>query len=117
MEISEPTPAEPRPSVDLGSADVREEPPRRMMDPPTVADCLSRLGKVSGQVNGVARMIDQDRYCVDVLNQITAAQKALDAVGRQVMHNYLRRCVTQAIRDGDPLIYDEIMRVIDHRRS
>ena len=86
-----------------------------MMDAPSVQDCLSRLAKASGLVQGIARMIQQGRYCVDVLNQINAAQKALDAVAEQVTRNYLQRCVTQAIEGGDPLIYDEVMRVVFRR--
>ncbi len=87
-----------------------------MMDPQTVADCLSRLSKAQGQVRGVARMIEEGRYCVDVLSQITAAQRAMDGVADLVTRNYLERCVTDAITGGDPLIYDEIMRVITRRR-
>lgn len=87
-----------------------------MMDAELVADCVNRLAKVSGQAQGISRMIEAGRYCVDVLDQINATQKALDKVAGIVMHNYLRRCVTDAIQAGDPLIYDEIMRVIDRRR-
>lgn len=55
--------------------------------------------------------------CVwDVLTQIAAAQKALDGVARVITRNYLERCVTDAINGGDPLIYDELMRVIDRGR-
>ncbi|GGM60529.1 hypothetical protein GCM10012275_34530 [Longimycelium tulufanense] len=89
---------------------------REMMDQDTLADCLGRLAKVAGQVQGVARMLEQGRYCVDVLNQISAIHKALDAVGERVTRNYLERCVREAIEAGDPLIYDEVMRVI-YRRS
>lgn len=89
---------------------------RPMMEPDRRDDVLVRLAKVAGQVQGVARMVDSDRYCVDVLTQITAAQKALDGVARIITRNYLERCVTDAITSGDPLIYDELMQVIDRRR-
>ncbi|MBA3798202.1 MAG: metal-sensitive transcriptional regulator [Geodermatophilaceae bacterium] len=87
-----------------------------MMDPPRRDDVLLRLAKAAGQVQGVSRMVTADRYCVDVLNQIAAAQKALDGAARVITRNYLERCVTDAINGGDPLIYDELMRVIDRRR-
>lgn len=90
--------------------------PRPMMEPELRADVLLRLAKAAGQVQGLARMVEADRYCVDVLTQIAAAQKALDRVASIVTRNYLERCVTNAIVDGDPLIYDEVMRVIDRRR-
>lgn len=95
-------------------ADHRRE--RSMMDPDRRADVLLRLAKAAGQVQGVSRMVSSDRYCVDVLTQIAAAQKALDGIARVVTRNYLERCVTDAISGGDPLIYDEVMRVIDRRR-
>lgn len=87
-----------------------------MMDPERRSDALLRLAKAAGQVQGVARMINDERYCVDVLNQIAAVQKALDGVASIVTRNYLEHCVTDAINGGDPLIYDELMRVIDRRR-
>ncbi len=89
---------------------------RPMMDPDRRADVLLRLAKAAGQVQGVARMITDDRYCVDVLTQIAAAQKALDGAARVITRNYLERCVTDAITNGDPLIYDELMKVIDRKR-
>ncbi len=89
--------------------------PRPMMDPERRSDVLSRLAKAGGQVQGVAKMVRDDRYCVDVLTQISAAQKALDGAARVITRNYLERCVTDAITSGDPLIYDEVMRVIDRR--
>jgi DNA-binding FrmR family transcriptional regulator len=89
---------------------------RPMMEPERQADVLLRLAKAAGQVQGISRMVSADRYCVDVLTQIAAAQKALDGVARVITRNYLERCVTDAINGGDPLIYDELMRVMDRRR-
>lgn len=89
---------------------------RPMMDPERRVEVLLRLAKAAGQVQGVSRMVSADRYCVDVLTQIAAAQKALDGAARVITRNYLERCVTDAIEGGDPLIYDELMRVIDRRR-
>lgn len=89
---------------------------RPMMTAERRREVLLRLAKVAGQVQGVSRMVDADRYCVDVLNQIAAAQKALDGVARIMTRNYLERCVTAAVASGDPLIYDELMQVIERRR-
>ncbi|PPK94550.1 DNA-binding FrmR family transcriptional regulator [Kineococcus xinjiangensis] len=87
-----------------------------MMDPERRKDVLLRLAKAAGQVHGIARMVNEDRYCVDVLTQISAVQKALDGAARVITRNYLERCVTDSITSGDPLIYDELMKVIDRRR-
>lgn len=83
-----------------------------MMSAELRADVQLRLRKARGQVEGVARMVDDNRYCVDVLTQIQAAQKALDGVAQIVLRNYLERCVTDAIEARDPLIYDELMKVV-----
>lgn len=87
-----------------------------MMDPDRRADALLRLSKAAGQVQGISRMVSADRYCVDVLNQIAAAQKALDGVAKIITRNYLERCVTDAINNGDPVIYDELMKVLRQGR-
>ena len=89
---------------------------REIMEPERRADVLLRLAKAAGQVQGISRMVESNRHCVDVLTQIAAAQKALDGAARIITRNYLERCVTEAITSGDPLIYDEVMRVIDRRR-
>jgi DNA-binding FrmR family transcriptional regulator len=87
-----------------------------MMDSALRADLLLRLKKINGQVSGIARMVEQDRYCVDVLQQVNAAQSALEAVSRKVARNYLERCVTDSVKNGDPLVYDEVMRVVFRNR-
>ena len=87
-----------------------------MMSPEKRDEALKRLARASGQVAGISRMIDDGRHCTDVLQQIAAVQKALDAVGNIVMRNYLERCVTTAIEGGDPLIYDELMTVLTRYR-
>jgi DNA-binding FrmR family transcriptional regulator len=89
---------------------------KEMMTPELRADLLLRLRKAAGQVNGVAKMVESDRYCMDVLQQLDAAQKALEQVSKKVMRNYLERCVTDAMSGGDPLVYDELMRVIYRAR-
>jgi DNA-binding FrmR family transcriptional regulator len=89
---------------------------REMMPADKRDDALKRLARINGQVAGIARMIDDGRHCTEVLQQIAAAQKAMDAVGNVVLRNYLERCVTTAIEGGDPLIYDELMKVLSRYR-
>ncbi len=62
---------------------------------------LKRLNRIAGQVNGVARMIDEGRYCIDVLNQIQAVKAALDKVEDQVLHDHAASCVEAAIETSD----------------
>ena len=61
---------------------------------------LKRLNRIGGQVRGVAGMIEQDRYCVDVLTQIAAIRSALDAVAMQLLEDHAHGCVQSAIRAG-----------------
>ena len=61
---------------------------------------LSRLNRIAGQVRGVAGMIEQDRYCVDVLTQIAAVRSALDAVAMRLLEDHAHGCVQSAIQAG-----------------
>jgi DNA-binding FrmR family transcriptional regulator len=63
-------------------------------------DHLRRLRRIEGQVRGLQRMIENDEYCIDVLTQISAATRALQAVSLALLDEHLRHCVTQAITEG-----------------
>lgn len=89
---------------------------RPMMSDEVRAEVLLRLRKIGGQVQGISRMVEDDRYCVDVLQQLSAVGSAVESVSKVVVRNYLERCVTDAINGGDPLIYDELMRVVFKHR-
>ena len=79
----------------------------------TREDTLKRLKIIEGQVRGVQGMVDEGRYCVEILTQLAAVQEGLRNVGKLVMRNYLENCATSAIRErGGPEIYDELMEVI-----
>lgn len=60
-----------------------------------------RLSRIEGQVRGISRMVDDDAYCIDVLTQISAATRALDAVAMKLIESHLNSCVTAAIKNGD----------------
>ena len=61
-----------------------------------------RLRRIEGQVRGLQRMVDEDQYCIDVLTQISAATKALQAVALELLEDHLGHCVTHAIAAGGP---------------
>ncbi len=65
------------------------------------AQKLNRLARIEGQVRGIARMIEQDRYCIDVLRQIQAVRAALGKVESQVLKDHAACCVAEAIASGD----------------
>ncbi|WP_029114586.1 metal-sensitive transcriptional regulator [Mycobacterium sp. URHB0044] len=61
---------------------------------------LRRLGRIEGQVRGVARMVENDSYCIDVLTQISAATKALESVALSLLDEHLTHCVSDAVQQG-----------------
>lgn len=63
-------------------------------------EVLNRLRRVEGQVRGLQRMVDADTYCIDVLTQVAAATKALQAVALELLENHLARCVNEAATGG-----------------
>jgi len=74
-----------------------------------------RIRRISGQVAGIERMIDEDRYCVDVLHQVAAVRAALDGVGKLILRSHVETCVADALVSGRPKDrtekIDEIMQV------
>ena len=65
-------------------------------------DLLKRLRRVEGQVRGLQQMVEDDRYCIDVLTQISAATKALQSVAMGLLDDHLRHCVANAVATGGP---------------
>ena len=61
----------------------------------------ARLRRIEGQIRGVQKMVDEDRYCIDVLTQVSAAKAALDAVALALLQDHTEHCVAEAIRAGD----------------
>jgi DNA-binding FrmR family transcriptional regulator len=85
------------------------------VDPGIKESNLKRLRRVEGQVRGLQKMIEEDRYCADVLTQISSVQEALRAVGRELMRNHLKHCASAAIKGSEPeaeAMYDELVDMI-----
>jgi DNA-binding FrmR family transcriptional regulator len=61
---------------------------------------LKRMRRIEGQVRGIAKMIEDDQYCIDVLTQVSAATKALEAVALGLLDEHLKHCVTEAVAEG-----------------
>jgi DNA-binding FrmR family transcriptional regulator len=100
------------------SAEVPPDDGKRAVavDPEAKSGNLRRLRRLEGQVRGLQKMIEEDRYCPDIMIQISAAQEALRTVGRELMRNHLRHCVTHALSEGPPeqadAMYDELVELI-----
>jgi CsoR family transcriptional regulator, copper-sensing transcriptional repressor len=85
------------------------------VDPDIKASNLVRLRRIEGQLRGIQKMVEEDRYCPDIIVQIASAQEALRGVGRALMKNHLHHCTTQAVFKGPAeatAMYDELLELI-----
>ena len=76
-------------------------------------DYLKRLRRVEGQVRGIAKMVDEDKYCIDILTQVSAATKALQSVALGLLEEHLGGCVVDAARAGGPEGTEKITEAAD----
>jgi len=70
--------------------------------PETKQAVLTRFRRIEGQLRGLQKMVEEERYCADVLVQVASVQEALRGAGRALLDNHLRHCATEAIRSGTP---------------
>jgi DNA-binding FrmR family transcriptional regulator len=85
------------------------------VDPELKIAAVRRLRRIAGQVHGLESMVEQERYCADILVQIASVQEALRGVSRLLMRNHLEHCATMAIRNGGPsasAMYDELLDLV-----
>ena len=85
------------------------------VDPAIKERNLKRLRRIEGQVRGLQRMVEEDRYCADIMTQIASVHEALRATGRELMRNHLRHCVAAAVRSGPEAAeatYDELIELL-----
>jgi DNA-binding FrmR family transcriptional regulator len=91
------------------------------MEEKTKEACLQRLSRIEGQVRGIARMVSEDRYCIDILTQIAAVQAALRKVEGELLRNHVSHCVEHAIASGDAddqrQKVNELVEVLSRRSS
>ncbi len=87
------------------------------MQPEIKNDVVNRLRSIQGHARGIERMVTDDVYCIDIMKQIKAVQKALDRVNSMILSNHLETCVTTAIRSDDETererVIGEIIQVFD----
>jgi DNA-binding FrmR family transcriptional regulator len=81
---------------------------------------LARLSRIEGQVRGVARMVDEDRYCIDIITQVRAVRAALAKVEQDILQDHLQHCVAHAFHAGSEkdrqIKIDELLEVLDSRQ-
>jgi CsoR family transcriptional regulator, copper-sensing transcriptional repressor len=85
------------------------------VDPDIKASNLRRLRRIEGQVRGLQKMVEDDRYCADIVTQVASVQEALRGVARQLMRNHLKHCAATAIKAGAgdaEAMYDELLDLV-----
>jgi CsoR family transcriptional regulator, copper-sensing transcriptional repressor len=86
------------------------------VDPQLKEANRKRLRRIEGQVRGLQKMVEEDRYCADIITQVASVQEALRGVARNLMRNHLRHCASKALRSGDhkksQAMYDELLNLI-----
>lgn len=82
------------------------------VDPDAKERNIKRLRRIEGQIRGIQKMVEEERYCADIMTQISSAHEALRAVGRELMRNHLKHCATSAIKSSEQeasAMYDELV--------
>jgi|SRR5882757_6952423 len=86
------------------------------VDPQLKDANLKRLRRIEGQVRGLQKMVEEDRYCADIITQVASVQEALRGVARNLMRNHLRHCAAKALRSGkkaeSEAMFDELLETI-----
>lgn len=80
--------------------------------PETIKSLQNRISRLNGQLNGIGRMIDDNRYCGDILIQIAAVEQALQNLGYVILQEHMNTCVTEQVLEGNEQIMDETMDLI-----
>lgn len=90
------------------------------VDPEIKRTVQNRLRRIEGQVRGLQRMVDEERYCADIVTQIASVQEALRGTARSLLQNHLRHCAAAAFRSGDPAraeaMYAELLDLMQKAR-
>ena len=108
-------PAAQKPSPQPSCTTDSDEKLAIAVDPDLKSAAVRRLRRIAGQVRGLESMVDQERYCADILVQIASVQEALRGVSRLLMRNHLEHCATMAIRSGGEnanAMYDELLDLV-----
>lgn len=73
---------------------------------------MTRLNKIGGQVNGIKKMVEDKRYCVDILTQVSAVQSALNSFNKELLSRHIKTCVLEDVKNGDESTLDELCQTI-----
>ena len=75
-------------------------------------DLMNRLSRIEGQIRGIRNMLEQDAYCIDILNQVSAANAALNSFTKLILADHIRTCVAQDVQEGNSEKLDELVKTL-----
>ncbi|NLI70440.1 MAG: metal-sensing transcriptional repressor [Firmicutes bacterium] len=85
---------------------------RSWQDEKAVRQLVVRLNRIEGQVRGIRKMIEDEAYCDDILNQIASAKSAIDGVARLLLEKHMKSCIRDQLMEGDERVFDELLKTI-----
>ena len=89
-----------------------EEIKHKQRDDAEKKDLITRLNRIEGQVRGVKTMVEEDRYCVDIVTQVSAIQAALNSFNKELLARHIKSCVSEDIRQGNEEAVDELCELL-----
>ncbi len=98
----------PEPAVDSCCCGER----RKLRSEKEYKDLLNRLSRIEGQIRGIKGMVERDAYCIDILNQASAASSALSSFCKVILSSHIRTCVTEDVREGHEEKVDELVKTL-----
>ena len=85
---------------------------KKMRSDEEMKDLMNRLSRIEGQIRGIRRMLEEDAYCIDVLNQVSAASSALGSFSKVLLTNHIRTCVVNDVKDGNEEKLEELVKTL-----
>lgn len=85
---------------------------RKHRDEKEFRDLMNRLNRIEGQIRGIRGMVEDERYCVDILNQVSAVQSALNGFNKVLLSNHIRSCIVADVKEGNEHAVDELCETI-----
>ena len=101
---------ENRPEPDAGTCCCGES--RKQRSEKEYKDLINRLSRIEGQIRGIKGMVERDAYCIDILNQASAASSALSSFCKVILSSHIRTCVTEDVREGHEEKVDELVKTL-----
>jgi len=77
-----------------------------------IKDLMNRLSRIEGQIRGIKRMLEEDAYCIDIINQVSAANCALNSFTKVILANHIKSCVAEDVKEGSEEKLDELVRTL-----